>query len=168
MGSRGFTLVEVMVALAIVAITLPALLISLSRQADDTAYLRDKTLAQMVAANRLAETRLVVNASRQLRPGKDSGVAALAERDWFWWSETQPAPGVPNFFRVEIRVAADQERADQPMYTLVAFMSGDLRIEVEAEPEDAGGGDNSGGGDPLDPGGQIQSQIEPPVGIDGI
>ena len=60
MRARGFTLVEVMVALAIVAIALPALLMALYQQIDDTAYLRDKTLAYMVAENKLAEIRLVI------------------------------------------------------------------------------------------------------------
>ena len=67
MRARGFTLVEVMVALAVVAVALPALLTTLYQQADDTAYLRDKALAHMVAANRLQETRLVVAATRTLR-----------------------------------------------------------------------------------------------------
>jgi general secretion pathway protein I len=54
-AERGFTLVEVMVALAVVAIALPALLVALSQHVDGTGYLRDKSLAQMVAANKLAE-----------------------------------------------------------------------------------------------------------------
>ena len=55
---RGFTLVEVMVALAVVAIALPALMISLYQQVDSTGYLRDKSLAHMVAANKLSELRI--------------------------------------------------------------------------------------------------------------
>ncbi len=75
MRARGFTLVEVMVALAIVAIALPAVLMALYQQVDDTAYLRDKTMAQMVAANKLAEMRLVIASTRVLSAGKDTGIA---------------------------------------------------------------------------------------------
>ena len=39
-----------MVALAVVAVALPALLMSLYQQVDGTAYLRDRSLASMVAA----------------------------------------------------------------------------------------------------------------------
>lgn len=42
----GFTLIEVMVALTVVAVTLPALLFLLSQQIDGTAYLRDRSVAQ--------------------------------------------------------------------------------------------------------------------------
>ena len=56
----GFTLVEVMVALAVVAVALPALLVTLSQQLDGLRYLEDRTHAQWVAANRLAELRLVL------------------------------------------------------------------------------------------------------------
>lgn len=149
MRARGFTLVEVMVALAVVAIALPALLFSLYQQADDTAYLRDKALAQMVAANQLAEMRLAVAATRALKPGKSSGQAMMAERDWFWWVEIKTTE-VEQFYRMEIAVAQNEEYRDSPLYTLIAFMSGDLEMDLEGLPGDDGdSGDSGDSGDPL-------------------
>lgn len=146
MRARGFTLVEVMVALAIVAIALPAVLVSLYRQIDDTAYLRDKTIAQMVAANKLAEMRLVIASTRVLTAGKDNGVAQMADREWHWWVETKPTEQAPNFFRIEIRVGLSEEEQAQPLYVLTAFMSGDLTIAPEAPGQSDGspsGGDGT-------------------------
>jgi general secretion pathway protein I len=138
--ARGFTLVEVMVALAIVAITLPALLMALYQQVDHAAYLRDKTLAEMVAVNKLSEMRLVVASTRTLSAGKDSGVTPFVDREWHWWLETINTE-VNNFFRVEIRVALSEERREQPLYMLSAFMFGDLQID----PEGLQGGSDDGG-----------------------
>ena len=132
MRCRGFTLVEVMVALAIVAIALPALLMSLYQQIDDTAYLRDKTLAYMVAENKLAEIRLVIGSTRNLSAGKDSGLASMADRDWYWWVETK-ATEVEKFFRVDITVSLDEQQQEQPLFTLSAFMSGDLETDAEGD-----------------------------------
>jgi len=48
----GFTLVEVLVALMIVAMALAALMVAVSGTARTSGYLRDKTLAQWMALNR--------------------------------------------------------------------------------------------------------------------
>ena len=132
MRRNGFTLVEVMVALAVVAIALPALLIALYQQVDSTGYLRDKSLAHMVASNKLTELRILSKARQSLITGKDSGVAQMAEREWYWWLETQ-ATEVQQFARVQIIVARDETLREQPLYTLVAFLSSDLRVEAEVE-----------------------------------
>lgn len=132
---RGFTLVEVMVALAIVAIALPALLTALYQQADDTAYLRDKLLAQMVAANKLEEIRLAALARQSLKAGRENGSARMAEREWYWWVDITAAPGVPNFFRVEVRVGPEAERQDISLYTLTGFLSGDFAMDFSAADE---------------------------------
>lgn len=123
LSERGFTLVEVMVALAVVAIALPALMVTLYGQMDDTAYLRDKTLAQMVASNKLAETRLAAAVAKQVKTDKTNGVVRMADRDWYWWIESTKTP-VDNFFRLEIRVALEETQQATPLYTLSAFMLG--------------------------------------------
>ena len=131
MRSKGFTLVEVMVALAVVAIALPALLTALYQQVDSTGYLRDKSMAYMVAANKLTGLRILTDARQSLLPGKDSGVDQMADRDWYWWLDKQTTE-VAQFYRIEISVARTEEQREQPLYTLVAFLSADLRSEEEA------------------------------------
>ena len=121
-AARGFTLVEVMVALAIVAIAVPALLFTLDQQIDGTAYLRDRSLAQLVASNRLAELRLALRGGQGRLQGALGGREELAGRDWFWRVQTI-ATEVPGLSRVEIRVR-DGEREETPaLYTLVAFLA---------------------------------------------
>ena len=131
----GFTLIEVMVALAVVAIALPALMVSLYLHVDNTGYLRDKSMAHMVAANKLEELRILSAARSSLLQGKDSGEARMAERDWYWWLDSQPTE-VDRFYRVEIDVAGAEGERDQPLYTLVAFLSADFQSSPESGSED--------------------------------
>ena len=134
-SGRGFTLVEVMVALAIVAIALPALMFTLYQQVDGTAYLRDKSQAQLVAVNKLTEIRILAKANGSLLSGRESGQAQLADRQWYWWVEST-ATEVPEFYRVAISVGLEEEQPDQTLHTLVAYLSADLRTD---DTGDAGG-----------------------------
>lgn len=148
--SSGFTLIEVMVALAVVAVALPALMMSLYQQIDGTAYLRDKSLANMVAANRVTEIRILAEATRSLPEGRDSGVRELAGREWYWWQESTKTE-LPDFFRIEIKVALGEEQEDEALVTLAIFLSGDLVVEAPVEQEPGGqdpGGPDAGGPDP--------------------
>ena len=58
MRSRGFTLIEVLVALVVVALGMSAVLASLTSAADTVYFLKDKTLAEWIAFNRITEVRL--------------------------------------------------------------------------------------------------------------
>lgn len=119
---RGFTLVEVMVALAIVALALPALLFALHQQVDGTGYLRDKSLAQLVANNKLVELRLLSAARGELLRGSDSGSEEFAGRPWYWRLESTPTQ-VQGFYRVEITVHTGEEEGGPLLYSLVAFLA---------------------------------------------
>jgi prepilin-type N-terminal cleavage/methylation domain-containing protein len=67
-SSGGFTLVEVLVALVVVALGLAALMVAVQGAARTSGYLRDKTLAQWIALNRIAEVRLTANKSGTTAP----------------------------------------------------------------------------------------------------
>ncbi|WP_439105943.1 type II secretion system minor pseudopilin GspI [Congregibacter sp.] len=120
--SAGFTLVEVMVALAVVALAVPALLFTMDQQIDGTAYLRDRSLAQVVASNRLAELRLALRGGSQSLRGSSTGSEEMAGRDWFWRVQSQSTE-VPDFSRVEIQVRSAEEDNAPSLYTLVAFIA---------------------------------------------
>lgn len=53
--SAGFTLIEVLVALAVIALGLTAVIKALGEYTDSTNYTRQKTLASWVATNKLTE-----------------------------------------------------------------------------------------------------------------
>jgi general secretion pathway protein I len=80
-NARGFTLVEVLVALMIIAIGLAALMATVSGTARSSAYLRDKTLAQWIALNRLTEVRLNMTKFGQ---NTDKGELDFAGRTWHY------------------------------------------------------------------------------------
>lgn len=120
--SAGFTLIEVMVALAIVALAVPALLFTMDRQIDGTAYLRDRSLAQIVASNRLAELRLAIRGTGEALQGSTAGVEELAGRQWQWRIQSQSTE-VPGFSRVEIQVRGERSDEGSSLYTLVAFLA---------------------------------------------
>lgn len=119
---RGFTLVEVMVALVIVAMAVPALLFTLNQQIDGAAYLRDRSLAQLVASNRMHELRLALRVGSRRLQGNLAGSEEMAGRTWFW-SLTSEATEVPDFSRVELQVRDTEEEGAAALYTLVAFLS---------------------------------------------
>ena len=123
-----------MVALAVVAIALPALLIALYQHVDATAYLRDKSIAHMVAANKLEELRILSKATQTLPSGQNSGKTTMAGREWFWWMASEATVSA-NLYQFTIDVAASEDLRDQPLYTLVAILSSDLKPEPGADSE---------------------------------
>jgi general secretion pathway protein I len=106
---RGFTLIEVLVALMIVALGMGAVLSALSSAADSTIRLREKTFATWVGLNQLAATRL-----KQTFPskGKTEGDVDLANSRWHWQQEVEVMQ-IPGLRRITIQVRYADTASDR-------------------------------------------------------
>ena len=100
MRMRGFTLIEVLVALAIVAVGMSALLGAMTSAADTSIYLRDKMFAEWIALNRVEETRLQ---PRRPSKGKSDGEVEYAGRKWRWEQDVLETE-VPGLLRIDVKV----------------------------------------------------------------
>ena len=78
---RGFTLVEILVAMAVLAVGLLAALTAVNQLTVNESYLRDRTLATWLARNQLLEAQLEGNWPQ---PGQSRDEAEYAGRDWRW------------------------------------------------------------------------------------
>jgi general secretion pathway protein I len=105
--SRGFTLVEVLVALAIVSIALLAALRAAGQATAAVGELRLRLLAGWVAENRLAEHRA---RGDWLAPGIGRGTQSQGGVEFAWREEVIATPN-PAFRRVDVFVSAPAEQA---------------------------------------------------------
>jgi general secretion pathway protein I len=84
--NRGFTLLEVLVALAVLALALGAGIKAAGSNVENTAYLRDRTFAHWVAMNKLAEMETM---HKFPSPGTtERGTMLMAEHEWHWTVQT--------------------------------------------------------------------------------
>jgi general secretion pathway protein I len=124
-GNRGFTLIEVLVALMVVAMGLAALMIAVSSTARTSGYLRDKTLAQWMALNRLSEVRLNLSKFGQ---NTDTGELYFANRTWHYDTRYFDT-SITTMKRVVVRVyAGDAKTKGNPVAESTGFTGGALSI----------------------------------------
>jgi len=155
-GGRGFTLIEVLVALAIVTVGMAAVLGTLTSSADTVAYLRDKTFANWVALNQIA----LVRTSGQLPAlGNSDGDTDFAGRKWHWHQEVNTTQ-VPGMVRMDVSVRpadVDSPDSDRGWYATLSGISGDAVGLPRGDLPNWGAqtlapGSNAAGGTPALPG----------------
>jgi general secretion pathway protein I len=101
----GFTLIELMVAVAVLAIGMTAVLHTTSQAGYAGIFLKQKTIAHWVASNKAAE--LSIN-REWLEPGVTTGTETMAKQTWQWETEVRNTQ-VPELRLVIIRVSLDGE-----------------------------------------------------------
>jgi general secretion pathway protein I len=102
MRHRGFTLIEVLVALAIVALGMGALLAALTASAGNVQALREKTLAQWIALNQVADARLNLQAPSI---GTTEGdVNNFGNSNWHWQRTISSVGMIPGLLQITVGV----------------------------------------------------------------
>ena len=116
MSVRGFTLLEVLVALAILSIGLAAATRAIAWSTDSTDALRTRQMADWVAQNQLAMLR----ASHKPPPSDvQTGETVQGGQTYLWQQESSSLGQMP-FHQVTIRVS--KTGAQAPLSRLTAYL----------------------------------------------
>lgn len=117
--SKGFTLLEVMVALFVVAIALGGVIKVMGSAARNSSRLSDRTFAQWVALNELAELRIK---KEWPKLGETKGDQEMVDRKWNWVRKTIKTDDA-NIKRVELSVwSVGGKSGADPVVTVVGFL----------------------------------------------
>lgn len=117
--TKGFTLIEVLVALVIIGMALPALGLRFQSMLDHTARMEEKNYAYWIAQNKLNEIQLERTLKGTFEKVKETDEIEFGGRDWFWSVETIDT-AVEGIYRIEVKVGKEQ---DAWMATLAGFIS---------------------------------------------
>jgi general secretion pathway protein I len=111
---RGFTLLEVLVALGVIAIALAAAVRALGQAADIAGGLADRTLARWVAEDHVALLR-----AQKLLPAVGTREGETGEADHrYGWTEIANDPPDSPFRRIEVHVHAAGDTPDLALLTV--------------------------------------------------
>lgn len=124
----GFTLVEVLVAMAVIAIGLAALITEAGTTTRNATELKLRTYAGWVASNALAEIRLEPG---WVETGSKRGEEMLARQRWYWRADISSTED-DNLRRIDVYVNDSENMEDGSRVLLVGF---EARQSAEAEPQ---------------------------------
>ena len=134
---HGFTLVEVLVATAIIALALGAFVSGGARYADYARYIHDRTIAQWVARNQLVQYQI---AEQWPGTGTEDGDTDMGDTNWHWEAEIQESPD-PDVRRIDVRVFRIDPNSGEPEADSVALLSGFVtqHVALQNAPANADG-----------------------------
>jgi general secretion pathway protein I len=116
--ARGFTLLEVMVALAIVSIGLIAVFNGIIQMAHSTSTLRERALADWIAMNMISQIRISGDFPDV---GSFDGSTEFAGREWRWEADISET-GVTDLRRIDMSVAYE-DLPDDVITIMAGFVS---------------------------------------------
>ena len=118
-NNTGFTLLEVMVALFVVAIALGGVIKVMGTAAQNSSRLSDRTFAQWVALNQIASLKIT---KEWPKFDEVTGEAEMASRKWKWVQKTIKTED-KNIKRVEVSVRPAGDDNENPFATVIGFLA---------------------------------------------
>jgi general secretion pathway protein I len=115
--ARGFTLIEVIVALVVIGLGMLGVIQAVSQTANNSGYLRDKTLAHWIGMNRLTEARLQKSAPPI---DKSSDEVEMGNRRWKWTMNVTQTP-VETIRRIDISVRLAEQKEGSSLASVSGF-----------------------------------------------
>ncbi len=120
-AQRGFTLIEVLAALVIVALGMIAAIQAVTQSARNGTYLRDKTLAHWIGMNVLTERRLQPSAPDV---AESTGRVDFADQQWQWTMKVTQTQ-VASLRRMDVAVRRAEAADDSTALANVSGFYGD-------------------------------------------
>ncbi len=118
-NQRGFSLIEVIVALAIVAVSLGAVIHAVGVAANHEAIIGEKTFARWVGMNQVAKAKLE---HAWPRVGESTGNEEMVGARWVWKQKTLSTQD-NNVKRLEISVWRSGHEKEEPAAFVVGFLT---------------------------------------------
>ena len=116
--SRGFTLLEILIALAVLAVAMGAIIKAASDYTSGLSHLRDRTMANWVARNVLNEFQ--VN-SDWPSVGQRKGDMQMGHYEWRWLANISQTDE-PELRRLDVEVLRPDDDPDTPVTVLSGFL----------------------------------------------
>jgi general secretion pathway protein I len=147
--ARGFTLIEVVVALAILGIGMLAVFKTIGDTVNNVDELRDRSFAEWIADNRITEIRI---SGEMPSVEETAGEVEFAGRTWHWVTKVSQTQ-VQGLRRIDVTVRRDADPENSSIVSLAGFVGatataappGNSDWHAYGGPGGPGDGDEDGG-----------------------
>ena len=118
---RGFTLIEIIIALGIVSVAVVAIVDAMGKHTNAASQLEGRILASWIASNHIAEIRHESKTDR-VKLGSKSEVVKMGGQRWRVRSKIDETE-VERVFLVEVEVKDDKRRNEKPLAVMTTGLT---------------------------------------------
>ncbi|WP_019866429.1 type II secretion system minor pseudopilin GspI [Methylovulum miyakonense] len=123
-NSKGFTLLEILIALAVLAIVMISLIKITSDNSRNLWHVENKTLAGIIASNHITQLRL----STEL-PEQQDGWETMARRKWYWQVQRPVTSNALGLWQYTVNVFLEGDK--DPYITMTSLIAKPVKPKTE-------------------------------------